>query len=149
MLAHILALPGFKECTSIQEYVHKTQMKVIGNWGIDIQLLCFEHFTNTCVFTYKRVQSNWYRFGPHNMDRNLPVNVTAYSVYLCLKADHYDLYMQNHSPKYNGHIGLMYYYYTTIPTSQPRSSSIYPSINQSMHKTLVIFVKVKELEVVM
>ena len=91
MLAHIVALPSFKECTSVQDYVHKTKMDLLGSWGTDIELLCFAHLTNTCVFTYITVQSNWERFGPHNVDRNLPVNVNAHSVYLCLKADHYEL----------------------------------------------------------
>ena len=91
MLAHIVALPGFKECTSVQDSVHKSKMDLLGSWGTDIELLCFAHLTNTCVFTYITVQSNWERFGPHNVDRNRPVNVNAHSVYLCLKADHYEL----------------------------------------------------------
>ena len=80
MLAHIVALPGFKECTSVQDYVHKTKMDLLGSWGTDIELLCFAHLTNTCVFTYITVQSNWERFGPHNVDRNLSVNVSAICV---------------------------------------------------------------------
>ena len=91
MLAHIVALLRFKECTSVQDYVHKSKMDLLGSWGTDIELLCFAHLTNTCVFTYITVQSNWERFGPHNVDRNLPVNDNAHSVYLCLKADHYEL----------------------------------------------------------
>ena len=71
MLAHILAIPGFKKCTSVQEYVHKTLMDVIGNWGTDTQLLYFAHLTNTCVFSYITVQSNRERFGPHYVNRNL------------------------------------------------------------------------------
>ena len=71
--------------------VHKSKMDLVGSWGTDIELLCFAHLTNTCVFTYITVQSNWEWFGPHNMDRNLPVNVNAHSVYLCLKNDHYEL----------------------------------------------------------
>ena len=58
MLAHIVALPGFKECTSVQDYVQKTKMDLLGSWGTDIELLCFAHLTNTCVFTYIIVQSN-------------------------------------------------------------------------------------------
>ena len=87
MLAHIVSLPSFKECTIVQKYVHKTQKDVFGTWGTDIELLCFAHLTNTCVFIYITVQSNWERFGPHNVDRNLPVNVNAHSVYVCFKAD--------------------------------------------------------------
>ena len=71
--------------------VQKTKMDLLGSWGTDIELLCFAHLTNTSVFTYITVQSNWERFGPHNVDRNLPVNLNAHSVYLCLKADHYEL----------------------------------------------------------
>ena len=64
-------------------------MDLLGSWGTDIELLCFAHLTNTCVFTYITVQSNWERFGQHNVDRNLRVNVNAHSVYLCLKNEHY------------------------------------------------------------
>ena len=62
MLAHIVAIPRFEECTSVQDYVHITKMDLLGSWGTDIELLCFEHLTNICVFTYITVQSNWERF---------------------------------------------------------------------------------------
>ena len=56
MFAHILALPGFKECISVQEYVHKTKMDVIVTCGSDIELLLFAHLTNTCVLTYNSAE---------------------------------------------------------------------------------------------
>ena len=36
MLAHIVALPRFKECISVQDYVHKIKMDLLGSWGTDI-----------------------------------------------------------------------------------------------------------------
>ena len=44
-----------------------------------------------CVFSYSKDFSNWDRYGPHNVDRTIPVDVSAKSVYLFHPTGHYDL----------------------------------------------------------
>jgi len=91
MLEHIVGLPQFNSCTSIEEYVKKTKMDIDQTWGTTIELLCFAHLTKTCVFSYTTEKCNWDRFGPHNVDNTLPVNGTAQSVYLCHPINHYSV----------------------------------------------------------
>jgi len=47
-----------------------------GTWGRDLELLCFAHLCKTCVFSHSKKLSNWDRYGPHNVDRNIVVHVS-------------------------------------------------------------------------
>ena len=91
MLCHIKNHSGFKDCQSVDEYVQKSKMDKDGTWGTDLELLCFAHLTRTCVFTYLKESGNWYRYGPHNVERSIIVDVTAKSIYLFHPTGHYEL----------------------------------------------------------
>lgn len=88
MLGHI---EGRNSYNSVDEYIEKSKMENDMTWGTDLELLCFAHLTNTCVFTYCVESSNWARYGPHNVDRSLPVDLSVQSIYLCHPPGHYDL----------------------------------------------------------
>ena len=62
-----------------------------GTWGSDIELC----FVKTSMFSYSKELSNWDRYGPHNVDRTIPVRVCDKSIYLFHPAGHYDLVGSN------------------------------------------------------
>jgi len=62
-----------------------------GAWGTDIELLCFANLTKTCVFSYSTELNNCDRYGPHNVDRSMPVNTSSMSIYLFHPTGNYDL----------------------------------------------------------
>ena len=91
MLGHIKSNSGYNNCQSVDEYIQSSKMDNDSTWGTDVELLCFAHLSDTCVFSYSVQSSNWNRYGPHNVDRSIPVDVSAKSIYLCHPPGHYDL----------------------------------------------------------
>ena len=91
MLGHIKSHSGFNDCQSVDEYVQKSKMDKDSTWGTDLEILCFAHLTKTCVFSYSKESGNWNRYGPHNVERSITIDVTAKSIYLFHPAGHYEL----------------------------------------------------------
>ena len=80
---HIKTGSSYKNCQSVDEYVRRSMMDkdgigvVILNYSV--LLTCPKH---VCSLTQN---------GPHNVDRTIPVDVSAKSVYLFHPTSHYDL----------------------------------------------------------
>ena len=90
-LSCVVTCSSYNNCQSVDEYVRRSKMYKDGIWGSDLELLCFAHLSKTCVFSYSKDFSKWDRYGPHNVDRTIPVDVSAKSVYLFHPTGHYDL----------------------------------------------------------
>ena len=57
--------------TSIEEYIHDTEMDRNFTWGTDVEMLTMAHLLNTCVFVYNTVINNWGVYSAHHVDRSL------------------------------------------------------------------------------
>ena len=46
---------------------------------------------NTYIFAYNTLHSNWWRYGPHDVDRSLTVDITNMSMYIRNSGEHFDI----------------------------------------------------------
>ncbi len=88
MLRFIRCESDYSTCQYGDEY---SKMDKDGTWDTHLELLCFAHLTKTCVFSYFKEMSNWDRYGPHDVDRRIPVDTNAKSMYLFHPPRHYEL----------------------------------------------------------
>ena len=88
MLFHHLDL----RYTSIDEYIHDTEMDRNFTWGTDIEILTMAHLLNTRVFVYNTVHEDWGVYSPHNVDRSLnEPDITHMSMFIRNRVDHFEV----------------------------------------------------------
>ena len=91
-IAHLLFASGIcSEHPSIQEYIESTQMHQNMTWGTEVEMFTLAHLLQTSVFSYNTVDSTWWRYSPHFVDRSVPEDITAMAMYIRHQPGHFDV----------------------------------------------------------
>ena len=75
---------------SVEDYLTRTSMASVGEWGTDFEMCLLAHMLDTVVYSYKAGQF-WIACFPKGIDHSLPEDVSKRSLYIYYTGNHFNV----------------------------------------------------------
>ena len=87
--SHYELLPEYR-CHSVDDYITKSKMHLLGSWGTDMEIFLAVQILTTDIFVYRDSLQCWNKFSGYGFNNKKDVHrLTSKRIYLRLHHDHF------------------------------------------------------------